>query len=230
MELKYINTQSFVDSSFFVKLSQLKLDVLKLDQSSRLIYGYYNYKRLAPGQAPAINLNDISFASDQELESQLPARSAFIVSGEITNVNTLEEFKSQSKLEFLTRVGGKLIDSIKNKAALQDPRLLAQFAVFSFADLKKYKFYYWFAFPALHSEWQITSEGPLNEDVPDLQFSLVRDGKPVPLTQLHTIPTDSLLHVAFVDTSAVPDAYSYVLRNFLTMLAIWARNWPISVL
>ncbi|KAG7899002.1 hypothetical protein KL935_004010 [Ogataea polymorpha] len=221
MEPKYINTQSFVDSSFFVKLSQLKLDVLKLDQSSRQIHGYYNYKRLAPGQAPAINLNDISFASGQELESQLPARSAFIVSGEITNVNTLEEFKSQSKLEFLTRAGGKIIDSIKNKAALQNPSLLAHFAVFSFADLKKYKFYYWFAFPTLHSEWHITSEGPLGGDAPDSQFSLIRDGKPVPLAQLNAVPTHSPLHVAFVDTSAVPDAYSYVLRNFLTMLAIY---------
>ncbi|KAG7746782.1 hypothetical protein KL912_003911 [Ogataea haglerorum] len=221
MEPKYINTQSFVDSSFFVKLSQLKLDVLKLDQSSRPIHGYYNYKRLAPGQAPAINLNDISFASEQELESQLPAHSAFIVRGAITNVNTLEEFKSQNKLEFLTRAGGKIIDSIKTKAALQDPRLLAQFAVYSFADLKKYRFYYWFAFPALYSKWQITSEAPLRGNVPESQFSLIRDGNPVPLAQLDAISTDSPLHVAFIDTSSVPGAYSYVLRNFLTMLAMY---------
>ena len=34
-------------------------------------------------------------------------------------------------------------------AALEDPRILTRFVIHMFADLKKYHYYYWFAFPAV---------------------------------------------------------------------------------
>lgn len=46
----------------------------------------------------------------------------------------------------------KIWDAINDGSIYSCPSLLASFVVLSFADLKKYKFSYWFAFPAIHSK------------------------------------------------------------------------------
>lgn len=44
-------------------------------------------------------------------------------------------------------------DAIKDGTIYSVPSLLSSFSIISYADLKKYQFTYWFAFPALHSAW-----------------------------------------------------------------------------
>lgn len=43
-------------------------------------------------------------------------------------------------------------DAINDDTIYSCPSLLASFIILSFADLKKYKFHYWFGFPAIHSQ------------------------------------------------------------------------------
>jgi ubiquitin-like modifier-activating enzyme ATG7 len=49
-------------------------------------------------------------------------------------------------------------DAIKDGTIYQIPSLLSTFTIISYADLKKYKFFYWFAFPTIHSNptWKRT--------------------------------------------------------------------------
>ncbi|KAJ3047182.1 Autophagy protein 7 [Rhizophlyctis rosea] len=73
----------------------------------------------------------------------------FSAPGFLKNTNTIEEFKGIDKAKLLKDVSNRIWDDITSGKALDQPELLTRFLLLTFADLKKYKFYYWFAFPAL---------------------------------------------------------------------------------
>lgn len=97
----------------------------------------------------------------------------------IKNVNTIEDYKQLDKGQILkqsartvchyvhsytqTLVNNsfhQIWDSIHDGTIFSCPSLLASFSVICFADIKKYKFTYQFAFPVLHpdSPWVLESE------------------------------------------------------------------------
>jgi len=49
-------------------------------------------------------------------------------------------------------------DAIKDGSIYSSPSMLSSFIIISYADLKKYQFTYWFAYPALHSSWIHTAD------------------------------------------------------------------------
>jgi ubiquitin-like modifier-activating enzyme ATG7 len=65
---------------------------------------------------------------------------------------------SQYRFRFLTAEPHQIWDSITTK---KDTSLLNRFFLITYADLKKYKYYYWFSFPAFVSKpaWEIGEDG-----------------------------------------------------------------------
>ena len=80
--------------------------------------------------------------------------------GIIKNFNTIEDFKQADKAAMMHTAARQIWDAIKDGTVYEVPSLLSSFNIISFADLKKYRFTYWFAFPALHSDpqWKRTGE------------------------------------------------------------------------
>ncbi|CEJ91662.1 Putative E1-like activating enzyme [[Torrubiella] hemipterigena] len=64
------------------------------------------------------------------------------------------------KTAMLKTAGRQIWDAIKDGTIYSVPSLLSSFVILSYADLKKYKFTYWFAFPALHSDPTWKRSGP----------------------------------------------------------------------
>jgi len=91
-----------------------------------------------------------------------PPPDTIALNGIFKNFNTIEEFKStESKKEIFNSVVDFITASFKTESPDLNPFLLV-----TFADLKKYVYHYWFAFPALVAKpgWEIDEAGLKNLD------------------------------------------------------------------
>lgn len=79
--------------------------------------------------------------------------------GCIRNYNTLDEFRQVDKSAHVERVGRTIWDAINDGTIYSCPSLLCSFSAICYADLKKYKFTYHFAYPCVHSDpqWKLLS-------------------------------------------------------------------------
>jgi ubiquitin-like modifier-activating enzyme ATG7 len=70
--------------------------------------------------------------------------------GYIRNYNTMEEYRQVDKAAHIERAGRTIWDAINDGTIFSCPSLLSSFSAICYADLKKFKFTYQFAYPALH--------------------------------------------------------------------------------
>ncbi|KAL0011296.1 hypothetical protein SO802_006404 [Lithocarpus litseifolius] len=145
--------QSAVDEGFWHRLSSLKLNKLGIDDSPIPITGFY-----APCSHPQVSnhltLLAESFPSESNEQSSTAAtsggnRNRCPVPGILYNTNTIESFHALDKKSLLKAEAKKIWDDIHTGKAVEDSAVLSRFLLISFADLKKWTFHYWFAFPAL---------------------------------------------------------------------------------
>lgn len=193
MSLQYVPITSFIDSSFFTKLSELKLNEFKLDSKPQLIYGSLTdaTKLTKFNNVPILTLDYTSFDDSAKHN----------VSGYLHNVNTIEEFKLLNKQQLVHSWGLQLLDEYK-KGNYKE-----QFHILTFSDLKKYKFYYWVAYPTLYSDWRVMKTAESHIDF-NLSNTFYQDGD----------------EYVFIDNCLDADKVSGQLRNFLFLTALAGKT------
>ncbi|KAI9268978.1 hypothetical protein BDA99DRAFT_503146 [Phascolomyces articulosus] len=165
--LQFTPFASSVDAAFWQELANKKLNVLKLSEASQPVYAYYATGHSQQTHPPFPDTaNTTSSTTTPTTTTIMPTRICvpaqgldtnddtrppftFRVNGTLLNTNTLEDFKKLDKNQLFQQHTVKIWEAIQNEDALDHPNILSDFLLLTFADLKKYKFYYWFAFPAL---------------------------------------------------------------------------------
>eukprot|EP00064_Thunnus_orientalis_P019600 superscaffoldBa00004970_g19723 len=143
LKLQFAPFSSALEAGFWHQLTQKKLNDYRLDESPKCIKGYY-YNGDPVGLPTRLTLEFSAF----DVDGQTPARCCPAI-GTLYNTNTLDAFKTIDKKALLEKEAKEIWDAIQSGAALKDQSILCRFILLTFADLKKYHFYYWFCFPAL---------------------------------------------------------------------------------
>ncbi|KAH7282053.1 hypothetical protein KP509_35G010000 [Ceratopteris richardii] len=159
--LKFELWKGSVKEDFWHRLVALKLDVYRLDDKPLEIRGYFapslhqNYLQLRYESFHSESNIGSGSATDHGIGSSMQCS----VPGTLYNANTKEEFAAFDKRTLMNKEAEKLWNDICSSKAIEDCTLLNRFFVISYADLKKWRFHYWFAFPALVFQPPVTSSG-----------------------------------------------------------------------
>ena len=160
-----------VDPGFWAELARRKLDNAGLSEDPWLITALYTPAQNAVVSSPC-QLDARAFGAGDE--SELAARARDVAAsgrlempGTLVNVNTLERFRAFDRGTLMSNAAKRLAEDIRSGRADDDAALLTPFIALTYADLKKWSFYYWFAFPALKLDVpaKVISCGPLAEHV-----------------------------------------------------------------
>lgn len=148
--LKYQPFSSVINPGFWQQLTNIKLNKLKLSQDPVKANGTYS-SRSGTENVPCLASFDY-YSFNSELES-LPqnSKNTFPLYGKVVCFNIIQEFFDFNKKKLLDNSGAEVWNSILNGSAINEPeKCLSKFTLLVYADLKKYKFFYWFSFPSLN--------------------------------------------------------------------------------
>ncbi|RKF60169.1 Ubiquitin-like modifier-activating enzyme atg7 [Erysiphe neolycopersici] len=147
LALKFAPFTSEIELPFYRAFFNSKIDVDGLDDSARPVLGLYEHRLSSlPDASCRMQVHENALTSQDLPSGHIRAE------GKIKNFNTIENFKNADKTAIIQMIAKQIWDAINDSTIFSIPSLLASFIIISFADLKKYKFTYWFAFPALHSK------------------------------------------------------------------------------
>ncbi|KAJ7158289.1 hypothetical protein C8R43DRAFT_995316 [Mycena crocata] len=231
---------SLVQPAFWHELTSLKIDVLRLSDEALPINGSYSVGRSVTdretGKEIVLGCNLSVGPESFDKSAQHPSGS-FVAKGHFKNYNTIEEFKAADKTALFNQETEKMWESI---IAKRDTSGLNNFILITYADLKKYKYYYWFAFPSFVAKpaweidepgWKLASEELSHDSLSTihaqlratpLPFFLVRSSVEIAPIEDYVpffanVPAAEQT-IGFVDPSASPTNPGWPLRNLLAYL------------
>lgn len=183
--MQYVPFASDIEIPFYASLASHKINHDKLDDSARKLLGLYEIRPAdAKEHSCRMQVHGNALTSDD-----VPAN-YYRAEGIIKNLNTIEEYRNIDKLQLIQQAGRTIWEAINDGTIYSCPSLLASFLVLSFADLKKYKFSYWFAFPALTQD---PSWIPVEPDDASSTASSSRPEAKFPYTKLNSIESPTLV-------------------------------------
>jgi len=243
--LQFAPFSSALDAGFWHIFSQLKLDVFGLNDDMRQVAGYYcnSDADLLP---PHVNIDYTAF----EVDRFVAPPKCFSMYGQLKNTNTLDEFRTCDKRSLLDAHGNQIWEDIISGRAIDDPSLISRFLLLTHADLKHYRYYYWFAFTAAYvtdvnvlgepvlignrfSELQIASLiesfDCKNHDYPTGMFVIQDDGEKLEvkrLSQFSALAKSGVkLLFGFCDPCTLRMHPGWPLRNLLALIAHHWQNY-----
>lgn len=141
-QAQFVTFNSCISGAFWQKFSQNKLEHYKLDESNISLVGYYCNNE-QPGLPCTFNIDQESF------EEPSLSKSNFRCEGYLKNFNTIDDFKNCNQSIYAKQAGQLLWKDITSGKIFDDVSLINRFCLLTFADLKKYHYYYWFNFIGL---------------------------------------------------------------------------------
>ncbi|XP_068224634.1 ubiquitin-like modifier-activating enzyme ATG7 isoform X2 [Palaemon carinicauda] len=243
--LQFAPFSSAVDAGFWHRFTQLKLDVLHLSEEPVDLVGSYANSD-AQGLPTRLSVEYDALDGNQQASSTWSCSAP----GTLINTNTIEEFKNRDKVEILRKKSTRLWEAITSGDAIKNPSVLASFLMFTFADLKKYHYYYWFAFPAFtlpRTVPLVQHPQPITSVFTDDQissllatysshealvsqgfYSIALTGNEFTLHPLSDYPTlressadnKKEVFLGFSDPCTLPQNPGWPLRNLLTLVAL----------
>lgn len=144
--LKYLPFETFVDSAFWHVLAKKKLNNYRLSEGPFPLSASYSSCSAIAGH-PRIYVGASAF---MDLGSEKFYSPTFGLHGQLTAFNSVDDFRSLDKQKFINTFGESVFRSaIENLEFIRNPEKLLAFQLITFCDLKRFKFYFWFSYPAL---------------------------------------------------------------------------------
>ncbi|KAI8994652.1 ubiquitin-like conjugating enzyme [Pilobolus umbonatus] len=218
--LKFTPFSSAVDAALWQSLVTKKLDELKLSQSDIPIHGYYTIgQNVVDNRGRRLTMPSHFSIPADGLDIDIKKKPNYYNSkGILINTNTIEEFRTIDKNQLFQQVTEKIVTAVNTGHAVNDPNQLNQFLLITFADLKAYKFYYWFAFPAIMPQpepWTLGNKVRLSLK----EVFWINGGKELLTYCLYLFKLNCLVN-AYDDLKQTSDSPYFLLKTGFSQIAL----------